>query len=83
VAKDSLVNNPKMGKDSATKKMPVLLAHQKKVVTGQTIGPNVVIKSGIAEDDRIIVDGLQSLHEGSKITTANKAPGGKGGKGGK
>ena len=83
VAVDSLVNNPKMGKDSATKKMPVLLAHQKKVVTGQTIGPNVVIKSGINEGDRIIIDGLQSLHDGSKITTANKAPGGKGGKGGK
>jgi len=83
VAKDSLVNNPKMGKDSATKKMPALLAHQKKVITGQTIGPNVVIKSGIDEGDRIIVDGLQSLHDGSKITTANKAPGGKGGKGGK
>jgi len=82
VAQDSLINNPKMGKDSATKKMKALLAHQKKVVTGQTIGPNVVIKSGISAGDRIVTDGLQSLHDGSKITTANKVgPSAGGGKG--
>jgi len=83
VATDTLVNNPKMGADSAKKKMKSLLAHQKKVVTGQTIGPNVVIKSGINEGDRIIIDGLQSLHDGSKITTSNKPKASGGGKGGK
>ena len=83
VAKDSLVNNPKMGKDSTTKKMKVLMVHQNKVVTGQTIGPNVVIKSGINAGDRIVTDGLQSLHDGSKITTANKVGPAGGGKGGR
>jgi len=83
VAKDSLVNNPKMGKDSATKKMKVLMAHQKKVVTGQTIGANVVIKSGINAGDRVVTDGLQSLHDGSKITTANKVGPASGGRGGR
>jgi len=83
VAADTLVNNPKMGADSAKKQMKALLAHQKKVVTGQTIGPNVVIKSGINAGDRVIVDGLQSLHDGSKITTSNKVKGSGGGKGAK
>lgn len=81
VAKDTLVNNPKAGADSAKNKMHALLAHQKKVQTGQTIGPNVVIKTGINKGDRVIVDGLQSLHEGSKITTANKVAPSSGGKG--
>jgi RND family efflux transporter MFP subunit len=81
VAKDSLVNNPKAGADSAKKQLPALLAHQKKVAIGQTIGPNVVIKSGIDAGERIIVDGLQSLHDGSRITTANKIAPSAGGKG--
>jgi multidrug efflux pump subunit AcrA (membrane-fusion protein) len=54
---------------------------QKKVQTGQVIGPDIIIKSGIKAGDKIIVDGLQSLHDGVRITTANKVgPGG--GKGG-
>ncbi|MDB5111130.1 MAG: mexA 2 [Mucilaginibacter sp.] len=81
VAKDSLVNNPKAGADSAKNKVQTLVAHQKKVMVGQTVGPNVVIKSGINDGDRIVVDGLQSLHDGSKITTANKVPPSAGGKG--
>ncbi len=49
-----------------------LMAHQKKVMVGQTIGSNVIIKSGIIAGDKVIVDGVQSLHDGSQITTANK-----------
>jgi len=75
VAKDSLVNNPKAGADSAKNKSKALMARQKKVVVGQTIGPNVVIKSGINAGDRIVVDGLQSLHDGSKIAASNKKGG--------
>ena len=81
VAKDTLVNNPKAGADSVKNKVHALLAHQKKVQTGQTIGSNVVIKTCINKGDRVIVDGLQSLHEGSKITTANKVAPSSGGKG--
>lgn len=77
VAKDSVVNKPNTKSDSVKK--PRLVAAQVKVQTGQTIGPNVVIKSGITEGQRIVVDGVQSLHDGSPITTANKvAPSGRG-----
>jgi RND family efflux transporter MFP subunit len=81
VAKDSLVNNPKMGADSATKKMKKLMAQEKKIQVGQTIGANIVIKSGLDTGERIVVDGVQTLHDGSPITTANKVgPSTKGGK---
>lgn len=83
VAQDTMINNPKMGKDSATKKMKSLLAHQLKVQIGQVIGPNIVVKSGIKVGDRVITDGLQTLHDGSKITTQNKVGPGGGGRGGK
>jgi membrane fusion protein (multidrug efflux system) len=53
------------------------------VEEGQTIGANVLIKSGLHEGDKIVVDGVQALHDGSAITTANKAgPAAAGGKGG-
>src|ERR1700761_8423245 len=83
VAKDTLVNNPKEGADSAKKKMKQLRAVEKKVMTGQVIGPNIVIKSGIDTGERIITDGIQNLHDGSPITTANKVGPGGGGKHGK
>jgi RND family efflux transporter MFP subunit len=71
MAKDSIINDPKVKSDTSTKR-PKLVAAQKKVQVGQTIGPNVIIKSGIKEGDRVVVDGVQSLHDGSQITTANK-----------
>jgi len=83
IAKDSLVNDPKAGADSAKKKKSVLLASEKKVQVGQTIGPNVVIKSGIVAGQKIVTDGVQTLHDGSPITTANKVGPSGGGKGGK
>jgi RND family efflux transporter MFP subunit len=82
-AKDSLVNDPKAGADSAKNKKKVLMASQKKVQVGQVIGPNIVIKSGLDSTDRVVVDGVQTLHDGSKITTANKVAPSGGGKGGK
>ena len=55
--------------------IPKLVAIEKKVVgTGQTIGANMVIKSGIEEGEKVIVDGVQTLHDGVRITTANKVP---------
>jgi membrane fusion protein (multidrug efflux system) len=80
-AKDSLMNNPKAGADSAKNKIKKLVAFQKKVQVGETIGPNMIIKSGISDGERVIVDGVQLLHDGSKITTANKAGPSAGGKG--
>jgi hypothetical protein len=79
VAKDTVINNPKAKTDTGKHKKE-LIAVQKKVQVGQTIGPNQVIKSGIKAGDRIVVDGVQTLHEGSQITTANKVGPGGGGK---
>ncbi|MGZ3777560.1 MAG: efflux RND transporter periplasmic adaptor subunit [Mucilaginibacter sp.] len=77
IAKDSVIRTHMDTVNHVTDPKPKLVASQKKVQTGQTVGPNIVIKSGIKEGDRVVVDGLQSLHDGSQITTANKvAPGG-------
>lgn len=83
VAKDSLVNDAKAGADSAKKKKKVLIATQKKVQVGQIIGPSIIVKSGIDTGERIVVDGVQTLHDGSPITTANKVGPSAGGRHGK
>ncbi len=86
MAKDTVM----AAKDTASKKQDHqpeerrgLFAFQRKVKTGETIGANVIIKSGIAEGDRIVIDGVQALHDGSQITTANVVPPAQPGKGGK
>jgi RND family efflux transporter MFP subunit len=83
VAKDTMIkvsadSLKKMDqKEAANANKPKLIAVQKKVKPGQIVGPDIVIKSGINVGDRIVVDGLQSLHDGARITTANKVgPGG-------
>jgi len=78
IAKDSIIRTHMDTVNHVDNPKPKLIASQKKVQTGQTIGPNIVIKSGIREGDRVVIDGLQSLHDGSQITTANKvAPSGR------
>lgn len=73
VSADSLKKNPKA--KAASK--PKLIAVEKKVQVGQTVGPRQVIKSGLQPGEKIVIDGVQSLHDGSPITTANKVgPGG-------
>lgn len=73
IAKDTVYVRP--GADSTarstsdTTESPKLRAFQKKVQLGQTIGANVVIKSGINAGDQVIVDGVQAIHEGSPIST--------------
>jgi len=58
-------------------------AFQKKVVPGETIGPNTIVKTGLKEGDKVVTEGVQALHEGTAITTANKLgpDQGKGGRG--
>lgn len=76
VAKDTIVAKPEKAGDSkenADKSKEdaggkQLRAYQKKVKLGQTLNENVVIKSGIEVGDKIVVDGVQSLHDGSRIT---------------
>lgn len=48
------------------------IAVQVKVSEGQTIGSDVIITKGLMEGDRIVVDGVQALHDLSPITSANK-----------
>jgi membrane fusion protein (multidrug efflux system) len=88
LAKDTILNTrqansdagEKVG-DSAAGKMadtaakPKLRAFQVKVQLGQTIGPNVIVKSGIHVGDQIVLDGVQSIHEGSLINASSRQPG--------
>ncbi|HEY4336956.1 MAG TPA: efflux RND transporter periplasmic adaptor subunit [Puia sp.] len=53
------------------KKDSTLKAVQVKVETGQTIGSNIIVRAGLHDSDRLVVDGVQALHDGSAITTAN------------
>jgi len=73
IAKDTIMAaNP----DSAAKKtdqgdqQSKLRAFQVRVQTGQTIGGDIIITSGLQDGDRIVVDGVQALHDGSVITTS-------------
>jgi membrane fusion protein, multidrug efflux system len=43
---------------------------QRKVFLGKQIGNDVIIKDGVKVDETIVVQGVQNLKEGSKITTA-------------
>jgi membrane fusion protein (multidrug efflux system) len=89
VAKDTVMAAPdsagkKSSVDSAGKKssdtasqVPKLRAFQKKVMLGQTIGANVIVVSGLRPGDKIVIDGVQALHDGSIISAGKKqgAPG--------
>ncbi len=78
VAKDTIM---KQKSDSTQKKEtdtaqsgPSLRAFQKIVKVGQVIGSDQIILSGIGDGDRIVVDGVQALHDGSEINTSKKHP---------
>jgi membrane fusion protein (multidrug efflux system) len=62
-------------KTADTAATPRLRAFQVKVQLGQTIGPDVVIKSGIHAGDQVVVDGVQAIHQGSLINASSKQPG--------
>jgi len=81
VAKDTVIQTPaipgsKDGKDAKAEpasQQPSLHAIQRKVMLGQTIGSRVIVRSGLEDGDKVIVDGVQRLHDGSAVTT--QAPG--------
>ena len=75
IAKDTVLpkkDSTKNEKETDTVKGPKFVALQRKVLTGQTIGPNVIIKSGIYPGDKVVVDGVQLLHDGSRINPGKK-----------
>jgi membrane fusion protein (multidrug efflux system) len=73
IAKDTLIPSADATKKNAPAEHAGLHALQKKVLTGQTIGDRVIIRSGLHSGDELVVDGIQKLHDGSLITTG--APG--------
>jgi membrane fusion protein (multidrug efflux system) len=88
VAKDSIPRSRadslgKKGEDTTAEKTPRLFAYQKKISLGQTIGANVIVKDGLTEGEKIVVDGIQSLHDGSPISLGSRqGPRGSAGKDG-
>jgi membrane fusion protein, multidrug efflux system len=87
VAKDTVMNNSadpnQKQTNEPTAKGPEYHAFQKKIKLGQTIGGNVIVKLGLNDGERIVVDGVQSLHEGTKIAIGSKATQGDSSKHGK
>jgi len=76
VAKDTVLastDTTKANTDTAAA-TPKLRAFEQKIQLGQTIGPNVIVKGGINAGDQIIVDGIQTLHDGSPVAVSKKHP---------
>lgn len=71
VTKDTVTRDP----HDSTKTKPATVAIQRKVQLGQTIAPNIVIKKGLTEGEKIVVDGVQSLHTGVAVSLGQKPEG--------
>lgn len=48
--------------------------NQRKVVLGTPIGRNIIIREGLTAGERIAIEGVQNLREGSTVTTKAPAP---------
>jgi membrane fusion protein (multidrug efflux system) len=46
---------------------------QRKVVLGTQVGKDIIIKSGLTENESVVVEGVQNLREGSVVNTAPPA----------
>ncbi len=76
IAKDTVINKGnsvrengesiKSEADTAAKG-PQLLAFEKKIQLGQTVGANVVVTNGLVDGETIVVDGVQKLHDGVAV----------------
>lgn len=49
-------------------------ATQRKIVLGNQVGKNIIVKEGLKEGETIITEGIQSLREGSAVIVANPNP---------
>ncbi len=45
-------------------------AIQQKIQLGRQIGDSIIVKDGLRQGEKIVVQGMQNLHQGSVITTA-------------
>ena len=66
-AKKAMADDPNAGK-------PRLMAMQKKVILGQVIGANVIVKSGLQQGDMVVVDGVAKVRPGQTVTTKPPGP---------
>lgn len=64
VTKDTVM---KTSEDENAKPGPAVIALQKKVKLGTTIGGQVLVNEGLEAGDELIVDGVQKLHDGSVV----------------
>ena len=80
IAKDTIYEHPSAdtAKKVDTVETPKLRSVQRKVQVGQTIGPNVIVLSGINIGDKLLIDGVQAVHDGSLIAAGGKKQGGEG-----
>ena len=80
IAKDTIYEHPNADttKKVDTVETPKLRSVQRKVQVGQTIGPNIIVLSGINIGDKLLVDGVQAVHDGSQIALGSKKQGGEG-----
>lgn len=80
IAKDTVMNSGAVNgsakkaqtEASANDHASKLHAIQRKIKLGQTIGAEVIVLSGINDGDKVIVDGIQSIHDGSVISLTDK-----------
>jgi membrane fusion protein (multidrug efflux system) len=49
-------------------------ARQRKVIPGQAVRDKVIIASGLQPGEKIVVEGIQKLHDGSPVQTGAPAP---------
>jgi membrane fusion protein (multidrug efflux system) len=47
---------------------------QRKLVLGNAIGANILVKDGLKEGEKIVIEGMQNLRQGAVVTTAQPAP---------
>ncbi|HEX8060133.1 MAG TPA: efflux RND transporter periplasmic adaptor subunit, partial [Cyclobacteriaceae bacterium] len=49
-------------------------ATQTKILLGKQVGTNVIVREGLKQGDKIAVEGVQNLREGSTVATAQPKP---------
>jgi membrane fusion protein (multidrug efflux system) len=47
---------------------------QRKVVTGKQLANDVIVREGLKQGEKIVVQGVQNLREGSVVSTTPPAP---------
>ena len=46
--------------------------HQQKVLLGTAVGDSVIVNAGLNSGQKIVVQGIQNLHEGAVVSVSQK-----------